>query len=1031
MNGDKYLVRTEAGEFTVNFGEEDGDRTTYEGDEGAIKYFKNRLLFNFVSGEDGHSINPDFVSPYDFWAYCQTDTIRIIPDEYYEATFKEWESELSEGYEMKQNFDSVDDSQAFALMGEGAQILGRLDENSATFFADLGRLKEIIAALGESTPDNGGGENSSYRYDIDGSDGYMLTFSSPDSISGLKVWSSDKDEAIKKAEQAIEIHKNSPYLSRRWNSPFGRVISVKLDSLPTMGEGTESYGVEYSDGSYRLIQAKNFENTVREQEFDASSEGMKAAEERKLQYEERQRELSRKMQEESAKNDEMDAKIKLFTDAYGYSDMAAGKARSLLKGIVNFSGIGVITRLEFIELAVNGGSRVVAEEEDRIKELTRTRFNRMNQAEQDAHAKKKREAGTKTVYSLKGYEITKTEADYANFIAGDSGKEYTAEDAYDPADYEEEPVAEAADETAEVERIINSHGFKSFTKNAAESLAVIFGIDNGTEKGYDRSLFVSSIAGRFKTMARNEGDLFVKLALAWLSVANEANGKPAITARNSVWSLADGFDSYRKYFQKQESAVTAEEPVHTAEDAYKAGYEAYPPTDEKPTPKWVFSDSKLMDEYRRGMSQAKTDKFVNEVNSMQAGLDAVRAISPFLSGMQRKVMQSAMRGEEGQYFIDKAIEVKEIIDTMPKTYGQNGKGGEAIAYLHYFTGSMDWYITEKDMEGEGTLQAFGLADIFNDGGEVGYISIAEIVGRGVDAELDLHWTPKTLNQIRGVDDELESQAANKEASEKEEKIQVIEKAKKIVERVVSELSGNMMAAWDDKFSDEFLSPWSYGPAKFEGIDPIRIGVSGGGVMSIDGHPFYRVNGKDIPIETAEVLREALSSIIEKSKPAMQSPLDKFEEDGGEPWQVTKAKWVWIMMGHFETLGQGIDVTEVEDFHKSKVKEALDAGKPVPAEVMADYPDMKAETEEEKQARYSRAEERLNNLVARAAGEVSPEFEADKAWLETVVSGQADMMDAEFSDKLISMIEKYEQGDPTMFTLANKALDKYTEFAMNL
>ncbi|MBL0011067.1 MAG: DUF2958 domain-containing protein [Nitrosomonas sp.] len=86
---------------------------------------------------------------------------------------------------------------------------------------------------------------------------------------------------------------------------------------------------------------------------------------------------------------------------------------------------------------------------------------------------------------------------------------------------------------------------------------------------------------------------------------------------------------------------------------------------------------------------------------------------------------------------------------MPKTYGQDGMGDKAIAYLHYFSGGSDWYITEKDMEDE-QLQAFGLANL-GQGGELGYISIQELIDAGV--EIDLYWTPKTIGQIKGASSE--------------------------------------------------------------------------------------------------------------------------------------------------------------------------------------------------------------------------------------------------------------------------------------
>ncbi|PSJ15980.1 DUF2958 domain-containing protein [Nitrosomonas supralitoralis] len=136
----------------------------------------------------------------------------------------------------------------------------------------------------------------------------------------------------------------------------------------------------------------------------------------------------------------------------------------------------------------------------------------------------------------------------------------------------------------------------------------------------------------------------------------------------------------------------------------------------------------------------------------------------FIGAAQLAAVGSLIRGEEGQFFTDKLIEIANIIQTMPKTYDQDGMGDKAIAYLHYFKGSGDWYITEKDMEDD-QMQAFGLADIFGDGGELGYINIEEMIQHGV--ELDFHWTPKTLGQIRGTDSEDETQGtqAGEESSE--------------------------------------------------------------------------------------------------------------------------------------------------------------------------------------------------------------------------------------------------------------------------
>lgn len=116
----------------------------------------------------------------------------------------------------------------------------------------------------------------------------------------------------------------------------------------------------------------------------------------------------------------------------------------------------------------------------------------------------------------------------------------------------------------------------------------------------------------------------------------------------------------------------------------------------------------------------------------------------FIGHSQQSAMLEILGGEESQYMLDKVSELSATIKAMPKTYEQDGLGDQAIVHLHYFKNACDWYITEKDMEAE-QLQAFGLADL-GYGGELGYISLQEITL--LDVEIDLHWTPVTLAQVK-------------------------------------------------------------------------------------------------------------------------------------------------------------------------------------------------------------------------------------------------------------------------------------------
>lgn len=102
-----------------------------------------------------------------------------------------------------------------------------------------------------------------------------------------------------------------------------------------------------------------------------------------------------------------------------------------------------------------------------------------------------------------------------------------------------------------------------------------------------------------------------------------------------------------------------------------------------------------------------------------------------------------LRGEEAEAIAERLTETARIFATMPKTY-ETGDD-PATAYLHYFMGSWDWYITEKDAEAE-QVQAFGwVKSELCPQGEFGYISLEEITENG--AELDLYFTPQTLAPI--------------------------------------------------------------------------------------------------------------------------------------------------------------------------------------------------------------------------------------------------------------------------------------------
>lgn len=114
---------------------------------------------------------------------------------------------------------------------------------------------------------------------------------------------------------------------------------------------------------------------------------------------------------------------------------------------------------------------------------------------------------------------------------------------------------------------------------------------------------------------------------------------------------------------------------------------------------------------------------------------------------QYAAVLEGLKGEEGQFFADTVTRIAAIWRITPKTYETDGQGMEALARLHWFTDSCDWWLVEKDAgpDHAGQVQAFGIADLGQGFRELGYISLPEILEAG--AELDFHFTPVTVGEI--------------------------------------------------------------------------------------------------------------------------------------------------------------------------------------------------------------------------------------------------------------------------------------------
>lgn len=263
-----------------------------------------------------------------------------------------------------------------------------------------------------------------YTYKIDTSDGFMVTFVAPETVRGLKLWAREEEAINAKIQEVIDMAKSSPYLSKRWNSVRGEVTHVALSSMPTMGEGSETYDIVYANGQVMRRQAKDFDEAMQKEAYEATPEGAAAveAERAKRQAEMEAAAARREAEEKTAaeRKQALDAMINEWLDTTNYTPVQKGSARAILskEAIYREFDNAQLARVEFVQRVVERGAKTEVQQVNRIKDKTRMQMFRMDSNEQREHERKVREGGTVAEYSLGNYIVTKTEYDYANYLIG-------------------------------------------------------------------------------------------------------------------------------------------------------------------------------------------------------------------------------------------------------------------------------------------------------------------------------------------------------------------------------------------------------------------------------------------------------------------------------------------------------------------------------------------------------------------------------------------------------------------------------------
>lgn len=142
-----------------------------------------------------------------------------------------------------------------------------------------------------------------------------------------------------------------------------------------------------------------------------------------IRLDERQAESHARWEKEVAAKEQGDREAKAIHDAEysdiggeaGESAMARARRVTALSALIRVDGV-IKTKKRMVDDKVAAGETTSLSEEDRIKPMSRTAFNRANNRDQDAHAKRVRDGGKVSVYQLGDSVIDKIAYDYANYL---------------------------------------------------------------------------------------------------------------------------------------------------------------------------------------------------------------------------------------------------------------------------------------------------------------------------------------------------------------------------------------------------------------------------------------------------------------------------------------------------------------------------------------------------------------------------------------------------------------------------------------
>lgn len=189
--------------------------------------------------------------------------------------------------------------------------------------------------------------------------------------------------------------------------------TVKVgDTVKPMWKAQSVENAEREKRGERQLGGDSLHDTKEQAIAAAKAQAQDAKDKAQTEQEEAQ---AKKLEAEAAAAKKADT-INGFTE--GMAPNTAALAAKALDKLVRWRDKVASVR-EHIEAWHKAGElKVSTTQEPRIKPMSRTTFNRASQRQQDAHEKRMKEAGNKTVYWVNNIDLGKTAFDYASHLLG-------------------------------------------------------------------------------------------------------------------------------------------------------------------------------------------------------------------------------------------------------------------------------------------------------------------------------------------------------------------------------------------------------------------------------------------------------------------------------------------------------------------------------------------------------------------------------------------------------------------------------------